>query len=115
MHGTCSDEKKSLHQAEIRLTQRANCVGFVLTQINKRTVDFTPEEDTGHQGEKWLLLVKDGQVCQVFPDRGQVQHSGSTIKLSMLKVMFLVVWANSWTEYGLDGRNSLYNVTQERF
>ena len=104
---------------KLTLTHRVNRLEFVLIQINKRTAEFTTLEDTVHGDEKWFFLMKDGQVCRVFPDKNGKHKVPAAPKVfhksRMPKIMFLAVCAKPRNEYGFDGRIGLWSFTLERF
>lgn len=103
---------------KLTLTHRVNRLQFVLDQIDKRTAKFTNLEDTVHGDEKWFLLMKDGQVCRVFPDKDGKYHVPAAPKIyhksRTPKIMFLAVCAKPRSEYGFDGRIGLWSFTLER-
>ena len=104
---------------KLTLTHRVNRLEFVLSQINKWTAEFTTLEDTVHGDEKWFFLMKDGQVCRVFPDKNGKYKVPAAPKVfhksRMPKIMFLAVCAKPRNEYGFDGRIGLWSFTLERF
>ena len=100
------------------LTHRVNRLQFVLSQIDKRSAKFTNLEDIVHGDEKWFLLMKDGQVSRVFPDKDGKYQVPAAPKLyhksRTPKIMFLAVCAKPRSEYGFDGRIGLWSFTLER-
>ena len=84
---------------KLTLTHRVNRLEFVLSQFNKRTAEFTTLEDSMHGDEKWFFLMKDGQVCRVFPDKNGKYKVPAAPKVfhksRMPKIMLLAVCAKS--------------------
>lgn len=103
---------------KLTLSHRVARLSFVLGQLNQRTRKLTDFNNMVHGDEKWFFLMKDGQVCRVFPDKqGQYRMPASPKifhKSRMPKVMFLAVCAKPRREYGFDGKVGIWSFTLER-
>ena len=54
---------------KLTLLQKINRLSFVLSQIDTRSAQFTDLNNVVHGDEKWSFMMKDGQVCRVFPNK----------------------------------------------
>eukprot|EP00117_Sycon_ciliatum_P044677 scpid99779/ scgid32195/ len=93
---------------KLTATHRINRLQFALGQIDRSARRFTNLENVVHADEKWFFLMKDGQVCRVFPDKDGKYKLPASPKLyhksRCPKVMFLAACAKPRDEYGYDGR-----------
>lgn len=103
---------------KLTLVHKIKRLKFVLSNIDRKTAKFTDLKNIAHGDEKWFYLMKDCQVCRVFPDKqGQYQVPAAPRvyhKSRMPKVMVLAVCARPRPEYGFDGKVGLWSFTLER-
>ena len=103
---------------KLTLLYKINRLSFVLSQIDTRSAQFTDLNNVVHGGEKWFFMIKDGQVCRVFPNKdGHYQLPAPPRvfhKSRMPKVMVLAVCARPRLVYGFDGKVGLWSFTLER-
>lgn len=103
---------------KLTLQHKINRLAFTLKQLNRRTGRFTDLKDVVHSDEKWFYLMKDGQVCRVFPDKNGDYKLPASPKIfhksRMPKVMILAVCARPRAEYAFDGKVGLWSFTLER-
>ena len=103
---------------KLTLLHKINRLSFVLSQIDTRSAQFTDLNNVVHGDEKWFFMMKDGQVCRVFPNKdGHYQLPAPPRvfhKSRMPKVMVLAVCARPRPVYGFDGKVGLWSFTLER-
>lgn len=103
---------------KLTLTHRINRLSFVLGKLTRSKKKFSNLQNVVHSDEKWFFLMRDGEVCRVFPDEnGEYKMPASPKvyhKSRMPKVMVLAVCARPRPEYGFDGRIGLWSFTLER-
>ena len=103
---------------KLTLLHKINRLSFVLSQIGTRSAQFTDLNNVVHGDEKWFFMMKDGQVCRVFPNKdGHYQLPAPPRvfhKSRMPKVMVLAVCARPRPVYGFDGKVGLWRFTLER-
>ena len=54
---------------KLTLLHKINRLSFVLSQIDTRSAQFTDWNNVVHGDDKWCFMMKDGQVCRVFPNK----------------------------------------------
>ncbi|XP_065195838.1 uncharacterized protein LOC135827237 [Sycon ciliatum] len=110
--------KRRYIKPKLTRTHKKNRLNFVLDQVDRSTQRLPDFLNSAHGDEKWFYMMKDGQICRVFPDRqGQYRFPRSPKiyhKSRMPKVMVLAVCARPRPEYGFDGRIGMWSFTIER-
>ena len=103
---------------KLTLLHKINRLSFVPSQIDTRPAQFTDLNNVVHGDEKWFFMMKDSQVCRVFPNKhGHYQLPTPPRvfhKSRMPKVMVLAVYARPRPFYEFDGKVGLWSFTLER-
>ena len=92
---------------KLTLLHKINRLSFVLSQIDTRSAQFTDLNNVVHGDERWFFMMKDGQVCRVFPNKDGHYQLPTPLRVfhksRMPKVMVLAVCARPRPVYGFDG------------